>query len=83
MSFSLNYPEKRQKNGTPGGIRTHDLLLRRQTLYPAELRVHTYCVTFNIYPLMENFKYTATFFSFHHCQEAFQGVYLQKLYFLF
>ena len=24
--------------GTPGGIRTHDLLLRRQTLYPAELR---------------------------------------------
>ena len=28
-----------KKNGTPGGIRTHDLLLRRQTLYPAELRV--------------------------------------------
>ena len=24
--------------GTPGEIRTHDLLLRRQTLYPAELR---------------------------------------------
>ena len=30
------------KNGAPGGIRTHDLLLRRQTLYPAELRVHTW-----------------------------------------
>ena len=27
-------------SGTPGGIRTHDLLLRRQTLYPAELRAH-------------------------------------------
>ena len=29
------------KNGTPGAIRTRDLLLRRQTLYPTELRVHT------------------------------------------
>ena len=25
----------------PGGIRTHDLLIRSQTLYPAELRAHT------------------------------------------
>ena len=24
--------------GEPGGIRTHDLLIRSQTLYPAELR---------------------------------------------
>ncbi len=32
--------ENAKKNGTPGEIRTHDLLLRRQTLYPAELRVH-------------------------------------------
>jgi hypothetical protein len=24
-------------DGTPGGIRTHDLLVRSQTLYPAEL----------------------------------------------
>ena len=24
----------------PGGIRTHDLLIRSQTLYPAELRAH-------------------------------------------
>ena len=32
------------KIGTPGAIRTRDLLLRRQTLYPTELRVHTiYC----------------------------------------
>ena len=28
-----------KKNGTPGAIRTRDLLLRRQTLYPTELRV--------------------------------------------
>ena len=27
-------------NGVPDAIRTHDLLLRRQTLYPAELRGH-------------------------------------------
>lgn len=27
-----------KKNGMPGGSRTHDLLLRRQTLYPTELR---------------------------------------------
>ena len=28
------------KDGTPDGIRTHGLPLRRRTLYPAELRVH-------------------------------------------
>ena len=27
-------------NGDPGGIRTPDLLIRSQTLYPAELRSH-------------------------------------------
>lgn len=27
--------------GTPGKIRTYDLWLRKPTLYPAELRVHT------------------------------------------
>ncbi len=26
--------------GVPGGIRTHDPLLRRQPLYPAELQGH-------------------------------------------
>ena len=26
--------------GEPGGIRTHDLLIRSQTLYPAELGAH-------------------------------------------
>ena len=28
------------ENGAPGGIRTHDHLLRRQMLYPTELRTH-------------------------------------------
>ncbi len=30
--------------GVPGGIRTHDLLIRSQTLYPAELRAHAVAV---------------------------------------
>ena len=29
-----------QLRGVPGGIRTHDPLLRRQLLYPAELQGH-------------------------------------------
>jgi hypothetical protein len=33
----MNYSEE---FGTPEWIRTTDLLLRRQTLYPAELRAH-------------------------------------------
>lgn len=36
-------------SGVPGGIRTHDLLLRRQTLYPAELRVQQKKHAYNIY----------------------------------
>ena len=31
--------KKAKKSGAPGETRTHDLLLRRQTLYPTELRV--------------------------------------------
>ena len=34
--------KKAKKSGAPGETRTHDLLLRRQTLYPTELRVHFY-----------------------------------------
>ncbi len=30
----------RALGGVPGGIRTHDLPLRRRTLYPTELRKH-------------------------------------------
>ena len=29
-----------RENGAPGGTRTPDLLVRSQTLYPAELRAH-------------------------------------------
>ena len=40
IEFELKTPEKGKKNGMPVAIRTRDLLLRRQTLYPAELRAH-------------------------------------------
>jgi hypothetical protein len=33
--------------GAPGGSRTHDLWLRRPTLYPAELRAHLKCGMWN------------------------------------
>ena len=35
---SSNSQKHSQGNGAPGGIRTHDHQLRRQVLYPAELR---------------------------------------------
>lgn len=34
--------------GEPGGIRTHDLLIRSQTLYPAELRALV--LSFGVFP---------------------------------
>ena len=39
-AFARPPPQKPcgQQNGAPGGIRTHDLWLRRPTLYPAELQ---------------------------------------------
>ena len=40
--------KSRQKSGAPGGARTHHLLLRRQSLYPNELRVHRKQTVFNI-----------------------------------
>ena len=47
FAFELKTLEKGKKNGMPVAIRTRDLLLRRQTLYPAELRAHT-CINLNI-----------------------------------
>ena len=38
-------------NGTPEGIRTPDLLVRSQTLYPAELPAHNSFYCPNIIPL--------------------------------
>ena len=37
--------------GAPEGIRTPDLLVRSQTLYPAELRAHSSAL-FNIYQMV-------------------------------
>jgi hypothetical protein len=39
MAFKLFVPFG--LNGASGGIRTHDLLIRSQSLYPTELRAHT------------------------------------------
>lgn len=36
----LHESKKVSRNGTPGRARTYDLLIRSQTLYPTELRVH-------------------------------------------
>ena len=38
--------KQERNNGAPGEIRTPDLLLRRQPLYPAELRARTDCFQF-------------------------------------
>ena len=37
-----NSPRQGVFNGAPGGIRTHNLLIRSQMLYPIELRAHLY-----------------------------------------
>ena len=45
LLYQLSYPAT--DNGVPGGIRTPDLLVRSQTLYPAELQVHAlFCQRF-------------------------------------
>ena len=38
--YQLSYPATLGWNGEPGGNRTPNLLVRSQTLYPIELRVH-------------------------------------------
>ncbi len=40
LKLEVNWLIRQSLNGTPEWIRTTDLLLRRQTLYPAELRAH-------------------------------------------
>ena len=42
MKASKNPRLKNEDFGTPEGIRTPDLLVRSQTLYPTELRVQVY-----------------------------------------
>ena len=40
LSYTHHILFRQRKFGTPGGIRTPGLLLRRQLLYPAELLAH-------------------------------------------
>jgi hypothetical protein len=44
--FTLTGKRLRKESGAPGEIRTPGLLLRRQPLYPAELRAHTTWVVY-------------------------------------
>ena len=47
---------KMQKNGSPGGDRTHDQLLRRQLLYPLSYRAIFFCFLYNMHAFCENVK---------------------------
>ena len=67
-------------------IRTPDLLVRSQTLYPAELRAH-YCVPFLLCPSQQNLLYrrspwlSTSFFKFFQLfQTFFTGIF--PLFFL-
>ena len=46
LFFKSHFPNYIQEVGAPGEIRTPDPLLRRQTLYPTELRAHIVCGSF-------------------------------------
>ena len=49
--------------GEPGGIRTHDLLIRSQTLYPAELGAHLLvgCLSDSLY-IIAHFEKNCKYF---------------------
>ena len=40
LKEEMGREKAKRKSGAPGEIRTPDLLLRRQSLYPSELRAH-------------------------------------------
>ena len=61
MSGSITGSAFELENGTPGAIRTRDLLLRRQTLYPTELRVPIRD-KYNIIPSAPVFKAPKAYF---------------------
>ena len=42
------------ENGAPEGIRTPDLLVRSQTLYPTELRAQDILFSYNNYIILNN-----------------------------
>src|ERR1700733_14004189 len=74
------YREGTNKNGAPGEIRTPDLLLRRQQLYPAELRAHGYLQFTCEQERTENRQQNSGFSSWltvvmdHNCENAFSVV---------
>src|SRR3984957_20979393 len=41
LKEEMGREKAKRKSGAPGEIRTPDLLLRRQSLYPSELRAHS------------------------------------------
>ncbi len=48
ICFSPGFSRFLQKNGSPGGDRTHDQLLRRQLLYPLGYRAIIWCLLYNM-----------------------------------
>ena len=42
LLYQLSYPATQKTNGVPGGVRTPDLLVRSQSLYPTELQAQPY-----------------------------------------
>ena len=62
LLYQLSYPAT--DNGVPGGIRTPDLLVRSQTLYPAELQVHAlFCQRYQYSPDSPTLQATTKNFS--------------------
>ena len=51
LRFYVFFAFPRQKNGVPDEIRTHDLLLRRQPLYPTELRERFSSIKYHLHGL--------------------------------
>ena len=59
FALSAKSAEVRRTSGAPGEARTPDLLLRRQTLYPTELRAHG-AIYFNmkrLQPLLQELRF--------------------------
>ena len=47
-----------EAHGVPGGIRTPDLLVRSQSLYPAELQAHSQQIYFTTFEVKSQGAYT-------------------------
>ena len=62
ISFTNN-PQSLMRVGALGEIRTHNLLIRSQMLYPIELRVHLYKSNLGDFDFCLEKKLCRTFFS--------------------